>query len=139
MRKEQEINLMLCKWTSSKKENQTVLMEHILEYISFGAETVEHMINVLDGKSIRDKQTGIAVGDKFFIDLAHFSSYPKIKKEYYKNNNLLINNSIIEVECVKYNLFNNTIQINAFTDLTIESVLDVSPSYVIHKIDLNIM
>ena len=139
MRKDQEVNLFICKFQSSKKENQTQFLEHVFAYLSMSSETAEHSINVLEGRNITDKQTGLSIGDKFYIDLNTASTYPKINRDYYKNNNLLINDSIIEVEFSKYNIFNQSIGIKVFTDLTIESVLDISYSYVIHKTDLNIM
>jgi len=139
MRKEQEINLFICKFLNSKKENQVKFLEHAFGYLSMGSEISEHTINVLEGKPIKDVQTGLSIGDKFYIDLDIVSSYPKISKKYYEEKNLLINDSIIEVEFVKYNLFNQSIGIKVFTDLTIESVVDISYSYIIYKSDLNIM
>lgn len=139
MRKEQEVNLFICKFQNSKKENQKEFLEHLFTYLSMGSEVAEHTINVLEGNKITDKQTGLSIGDKFYIDLNQASTYPKISKEYYKEKNLLINDSVIEVEFVKYNIFNQSIGVKVFTNLTIESVVDISYSYVIHKTDLNIM
>lgn len=139
MRKEQEVNLFICKFQNSKKENQTKFLENIFEYLSMSSEVAEHTINTLEGKKLTDKQTGLSIGDKFYIDLNQASTYPKISKEYYKEKNLLINDSVIEVEFVRYNIFNQSIGVNVFTNLTIESVVDISYSYVIHKTDLNIM
>lgn len=139
MRKEQEINLFICKFLNSKKENQVKFLEHAFGYVNMGSEISEHTINVLEGKPIKDIQTGLSIGDKFYIDLIVASTYPKISMAYYEKNGLLINDSVIEVEFVKYNLFNQSIGVKVFTDLTIESVVDISYSYVIHKTDLNIM
>jgi len=139
MRKEQEVNLFICKFQNSKKENQTKFLENIFEYLSMSSVVAEHTINTLEGKKITDNQTGLSIGDKFYIDLNQASTYPKISKEYYKEKNLLINDSVIEVEFVKYNIFNQSIGVNVFTNLTIESVVDISYSYVIHKTDLNIV
>jgi len=139
MRKEQEVNLFICKFQNSKKENQKDFLEHVFTYLSMSSEISEHTINVLEGNKITDIQTGLSVGDKFYIDLNIASTYPKISKEYYKECNLLINDSVIEVEFVRYNIFNQSIGVKVFTNLTIESVVDISYSYVIHKTDLNIM
>ncbi len=139
MRKEQEVNLFVCKFQHSKKENQHKFLEQVFTYLSMSSEVAEHSINVLEGNKVSDKQTGLSVGDKFYIDLNIVSTYPKINKEYYKENNLLINDSVIEVEFVKYNIFNQSLGIKVFTDLTIESVVDISYSYIIYKNDLNIM
>lgn len=139
MRKEQEVNLFLCKFQNSKKENQQKFLEQVFTYLSMGSEVSEHTINILEGNKITDVQTGLSIGDKFYIDLNVTSTYPKISKEYYKAQNLLINDSVIEVEFVKYNIFNQSIGVKVFTNLTIESVVDISSSYIIHKTDLNIM
>ena len=139
MRKEQEVNLFICKFQNSKKENQTKFLENVFEYLSMSSEVAEHTINTLEGKKLTDVQTGLSIGDKFYIDLNQASTYPKINKEYYKEKNLLINDSVIEVEFVRYNIFNQSIGIKVFTNLTIESVVDISYSYIIYKSDLNIM
>ena len=139
MRKEQEVNLFICKFQNSKKENQTKFLENVFEYLSMSSEIAEHTINTLEGKKLKDIQTGLSIGDKFYIDLNHVSTYPKISKEYYKEKNLLINDSVIQVEFVRYNIFNQSIGINVFTNLTIESVVDISYSYIIYESDLNIM
>jgi len=139
MRKEQEVNLFICKFQNSKKENQTKFLENVFEYLSMSSEVAEHTINTLEGKKLKDIQTGLSIGDKFYIDLNHVSTYPKISKEYYKEKNLLINDSVIQVEFVRYNIFNLSIGINVFTNLTIESVVDISYSYIIYESDLNIM
>jgi hypothetical protein len=139
MRKEQEVNLFICKFQNSKKENQTKFLENVFEYLSMSSEVAEHTINTLEGKKLKDIQTGLSIGDKFYIDLNHVSTYPKISKEYYKEKNLLINDSVIQVEFVRYNIFNQSIGINVFTNLTIESVVDISYSYIIYESDLNIM
>ena len=139
MRKEQEVNLFICKFQNSKKENQTKFLENVFEYLSMSSEVAEHTINTLEGKKLKDIQTGLSIGDKFYIDLNHVSTYPKISKEYYKEKNLLINDSVIQVEFVRYNIFNQSIGINVFNNLTIESVVDISYSYIIYKSDLNIM
>jgi hypothetical protein len=139
MNKEQEVNLFICKIQNSKKENQTAFLTHVLEYIPLHAEIAENVISVLEGKKINHKQTGLSIGDKFYIDLDEVSCYPKINKFYYDKNNLLINGSIIEVQFVRYNIFNRSIGIKVFTDLTIESVVDISDSYVIPKTNLNIV
>ena len=139
MRKEQEVNLFICKFQNSKKENQTKFLENVFEYLSMSSEIAEHTINTLEGKKLKDIQTGLSIGDKFYIDLNQVSTYPKISKEYYKEKNLLINDSVIQVEFVRYNIFNQSIGINVFTNLTIESVVDISYSYIIYESDLNIM
>jgi hypothetical protein len=139
MRKEQEVNLFICKFQNSKKENQTKFLENVFEYLSMSSEVAEHTINTLEGKKLKDIQTGLSIGDKFYIDLNQVSTYPKISKEYYKEKNLLINDSVIQVEFVRYNIFNQSIGINVFTNLTIESVVDISYSYIIYESDLNIM
>ena len=139
MRKEQEVNLFICKFQNSKKENQTKFLENVFEYLSMSSEVAEHTINTLEGKKLKDIQTGLSIGDKFYIDLNQVSTYPKISKEYYKEKNLLINDSVIQVEFVRYNIFNQSIGVNVFTNLTIESVVDISYSYIIYKSDLNIM
>ena len=123
MRKEQEVNLFICKFQNSKKENQKDFLEHVFTYLSMSSEVSEHTINVLEGNKITDVQTGLSVGDKFYIDLNIASTYPKISKEYYKACNLLINDSVIEVEFVRYNIFNQSIGVKVFTNLTIEPEL----------------
>jgi|9_EtaG_2_1085328.scaffolds.fasta_scaffold27572_2 hypothetical protein len=139
MDKEQEVNLLICKFQNSKKANQEKFLEHVFRYLHMGTEIAKHTINILEGNPIIDKKTGLSIGNKFYIDLNIVSSYPKIHRKYYEEKNLLINDSIIEVEFVRYNLFDQSIGVKVFTDLTIESVVDISTSYIIYKSELNIM
>jgi len=89
MDKEQEINLLICKFQHSKKANQEKFLEQVFGYLHMGNETAKHTINVLEGKPIKDKKTGLSIGDKFYIDLNVVSTYPKIYRQYYEEKNLL--------------------------------------------------
>lgn len=139
MNKANEVNLLLCKFYSSKKENQEKLVKNIFEYIHVNDATISNIIDCLEGKEFKHKECNIGKGDKFFIDLNVYSHYPSICKEYYEKNNLLINDSHIEVECSRFNILNNTIYFKGFKNLTIECEFEVDPRYIIKKSDLNIM
>lgn len=138
MHTKDELSLLKFKFEHSPKKAQLAFIDAVLENISPSATFISGMISILNGEKFIHPD-GWKQGDKLYVDLMNVSCYPEPSKEYYENNNLLINDQYIELTCYKIDALTANISFLLYRDLTIECEVTIPSRYLIKKSDLNIL
>jgi|688.fasta_scaffold97881_1 hypothetical protein len=131
MTEENLSELMITKFYASPKNKQTELLKMYLQTTS----NKDRLIDYLNGKKITDETMNISEKDYIYIDIST-SVYPSINKEYYQQNDLIVNDQYIRVYVNHINPVTGYINIRYFTSLTIESTQDVYPGYLTKQTDI---
>ena len=93
MTKETVQDLLVTKFYASTKNRQSKLLEFLLE----GASNKDNIVSFLNGKKLRNEDKCFGEGDFILVPIS-ISSYPYINKNYYEENELIINDVYIRVQ-----------------------------------------
>lgn len=135
MTRENMADLLYTKFMSSNKDRQKKLIEFLLGNLS------EHdsVVDFLNGKPLMNKDRNYKEQDHIYIPL-DISSYPKINKKYYEENELVVNNLYIRVLVSYINPVTGYTGIQVVTENSDEeSVIDVYPSYIPNQKQIALM
>jgi hypothetical protein len=91
-------DLLITKFFAAKKEAQAKLLSSIFQNTSHH----ESIMNILNGKPLTQSSKHFTEGDYVYI-LLDIKSYPKPNKEYYKENDLILNDQYIRVQVKSIN------------------------------------
>jgi hypothetical protein len=99
-------DLCMAKFKTSSKEKQDGLIKFLFE----STYSKEKVIDYLNGKKARNNSLNITEGDfiKFNINV---DTYPRFNRDYYHENNLVIDEKYIRVKVVCINPINNYIRV----------------------------
>lgn len=131
MREDNLKELMITKFYASPKNKQKELLEMYLQTTN----DKDKIIDFLNDKKITDESKNISEKDYIYIDITT-SVYPTIHKEYYQQNDLIVNEQYIRVFVNHINPITGYINVTYFTSLTIESAQDVYPGYLPKQTDI---
>jgi hypothetical protein len=111
MRKDNEQDLLITKFRSSPKEKQ----DQLLKFLFTDSVSIDSVVDFLNNKKLSLESKNFSVGDLILIDPFKLSSYPEIDIEYYRKNNLLINNQYVQVLVEYINPVNNNPGLRFYT------------------------
>jgi hypothetical protein len=111
MRKDNEQDLLITKFRSSPKEKQ----DQLLKFLFTDSVSIDSVVDFLNNKKLSLESKNFTVGDLILIDPFKLSSYPEIDIEYYRKNNLLINNQYVQVLVEYINPVNNNPGLRFYT------------------------
>ena len=98
MNKENLNDLLITKFFAAKKEAQAKLLSSVFQNTSHH----ESIMNILNGRPLRQSQKNFTEGDHIYISL-DMKSYPKPNREYYKENDLILFDQYIRVQAKSIN------------------------------------
>jgi hypothetical protein len=111
MRKDNEQDLLITKFRSSPKEKQ----DQLLKFLFTDSVSIDSVVDFLNNKKLSLESKNFSVGDLILIDPFKLSSYPEIDIEYYRKNNLLVNNQYVQVLVEYINPVNNNPGLRFYT------------------------
>lgn len=107
MNKETIQDLLVTKFYASPKNRQSKLLEYMLE----NANNKDQIVDFLNGKKLRHDERGFAEKDYILIP-TNITSYPHIDVNYYRDNDLIINDVYIRVQVNHINPITGYIGLN---------------------------
>lgn len=127
MRKDNEKDLLITKFRSSPKEKQ----DQLLSFLFTDNIPIDTVIDFLNNKELAVESLGFKSGDMVLIDPDKFSSYPEIDKEWYKKQDLLINDQYISLKVEYINPVSSHIGMRFRTKQNkIVELLEISTYYI---------
>jgi hypothetical protein len=111
MRKDNEQDLLITKFRSSPKEKQ----DQLLKFLFTDSVSIDSVVDFLNNKKLSLESKNISVGDLILIDPFKLSTYPEIDIDYYRKNNLLVNNQYVQVLVEYINPVNNNPGLRFYT------------------------
>ena len=127
MTEENEIGLLVSKFQSLSKKEQNNFLEPLFKKMDRN-----NVADVLSGKKLVNEEKQFKEGDYVLIPIT-ISSWPKLDKSYYQENNLLINDSYIRVKVERFDLISqNYLHLKMVTEGSNgkETIVEVYDSYV---------
>lgn len=135
MTKENMTDLLYTKFMSSNKDRQKKLMGFLLGNLS----EQDKIVDFLNGKNLKNEEKNYKEQDYIYVPF-DISSYPKINKKYYEDNELIVNNLYIRVLVSYINPVTGYTGIQVVTENSDEeSVIDVYPSYIPNQKQIALM
>lgn len=107
MNKETIQDLLVTKFYASPKNRQSKLLEYMLE----NANNKDQIVDFLNGKKLRHDERGFAEKDYILVPTS-VTSYPHIDVNYYRDNDLIINDVYIRVQVNHINPITGYIGLN---------------------------
>jgi hypothetical protein len=107
MNKETIQDLLVTKFYASPKDRQSKLLEYMLE----NANNKDQIVDFLNGKKLRHDERGFAEKDYILVPTG-VTSYPHIDVNYYRDNDLIINDVYIRVQVNHINPITGYIGLN---------------------------
>lgn len=107
MNKETIQDLLVTKFYASPKDKQSKLLEYMLE----NANNKDQIVDFLNGKKLRHDERGFAEKDYILVPTG-VTSYPHIDVNYYRDNDLIINDVYIRVQVNHINPITGYIGLN---------------------------
>lgn len=99
----------------------------------------DKIVDFLNGKNLKNEEKNYKEQDYIYVPF-DISSYPKINKKYYEDNELIVNNLYIRVLVSYINPVTGYTGIQVVTENSDEeSVIDVYPSYIPNQKQIALM
>lgn len=134
MTKENLNNLLVTKFYSSNKLQQTKLLEFIFTSIN----NHDHVVNLLNNKPLACIDKHFKERECILIPI-NISIYPEIDKKYYEDNALIINDLYIRVQVIYINPINGYIAIQVMTLHEEEQTIEVSSYHFLDQSQLTLL
>lgn len=135
MTKETIQDLLVTKFYASPKNRQEKLLAFMLDH----ASDKEGIVNFLNNKKLSCDNKGFKEGDFILLSI-DTSSYPSINKDYYRDNDLIINDVYIRVQVDYINPMTGYIGLILFTEgSSKEKTVEIYYGHVLDQTQIKIM
>jgi len=134
MTKENLNNLLVTKFYSANKLQQTKLLQFIFTSIN----NHDYVVDLLNNKTLTCIEKHFKEREYILIPI-NISCYPEIDKKYYEDNALIVNDLYIRVQVIYINPINGYIAIQVMTLHDNEQTIEVSSYHFLDQSQLTLL